>query len=170
MTRGVQATRAQAKVYQQTIEGKLEPVRKEKPLRLLPPATPYEDEEQARLFQEIDKHVGTDEIPGDMPDLKWVYHIPNGGWRGWKAGAKMRCQGVRPGVPDIAWDCMRRNPEGGWYAGFRCEMKRKGEYPTTEQKQWHAWLRSQGYYVCVCRTWREAWAELMAYRNLPAAA
>jgi len=152
----LRATPQQVKIYQQTIEGTLEEVKREKPLRLLPPATPYEHEEQARFFQEIDKRAE------DMPDLQWVYHVPNGGWRGWKAGAQMRAQGVRPGVPDIAWDVAR-----GEYHGWRCEMKRKGEYPSEKQKEWHTWLRSQGYYVCVCYGWREAWKELIAYRSLP---
>jgi len=80
------------------------------------------------------------------PDVR-IFAIPNGGHRGKVTAAKMKQEGVRRGVPDLyvpAWKL--------WI-----EMKRvKGGSVSSDQKDWHDYLRGVGDTVFVCRGSDEA--------------
>jgi len=80
------------------------------------------------------------------PDVR-IFAIPNGGHRGKVTAAKMKHEGVRRGVPDLyvpAWKL--------WI-----EMKRvKGGSVSSDQKDWHDYLRGVGDTVFVCRGSDEA--------------
>lgn len=79
---------------------------------------------------------------------KYVYHTPNGGNRDPRVGAKMQGQGVRRGVPDLCLPIAR--PADGTYSayhGLYLELKVNKRPLTTEQEQWIAFLREQGYCV-----------------------
>lgn len=56
----------------------------------------------------------------DYCDLKGIpcYHIPNGGLRSKREAARMKGQGVRPGVPDLCIPVARRG-----YHSLYIEMK-----------------------------------------------
>lgn len=107
------------------------------------------------------------------PALTFAFAIPNGGQRGdgtkrgrMIAGANMKAEGVKPGVPDIFLP-VPMQPDVGVpttvrYHGLFIEMK-KPEYKTRknggcsdEQLQWHDALRGQGYVVVVAFGWTEA--------------
>jgi hypothetical protein len=70
-----------------------------------------------------------------------IFAIPNGGARSPATAARLKAEGVSPGVPDLfvpAWKL--------WI-----EMKRvKGGYLSKEQKDWHEYLKSVGYCVITC--------------------
>lgn len=77
-----------------------------------------------------------------------LFAIPNGGRRDYVAAAKLKAEGVVPGVPDL----LLAVPHGGYHALW-IEMKngKAGEL-STAQKEMHVTLRAQGYRVEVCRT------------------
>ena len=93
------------------------------------------------------------------PELKWLYHVPNGGWRSPKVANALKRQGVKPGPPDYNLDIPR-----GIYHGLRIELKRrKGGSLSDYQREWILWLLSQGYCAVVCRGWEEARGVLISY-------
>lgn len=72
----------------------------------------------------------------------YFFHIPNGQNIGVKAGARLKKQGLKPGVPDLflAVSC-------GGYHGLFLELKVKGGRLSEHQKYRIEKLVSQGYRV-----------------------
>lgn len=89
------------------------------------------------------------------PDVR-IFAIPNGGYRGMAAAAKLKVEGVSPGVPDLfipAWKL--------WI-----EMKRiKGGQVSAEQKEWIKYLQSVGYCVKVCKGAEEAKHQVINHKD-----
>lgn len=110
--------------------------------------------EQASLFRWTQLHEHR------IPELRWLYAVPNGRYRAISEAVKLKLEGVRPGVPDVALDVAM-----GEYHGFRLEMKAPGKKNQRSeiQKAWHEWLAGQGYKVVTCSSWQEAWNELVTY-------
>jgi hypothetical protein len=72
---------------------------------------------------------------------------------------RLKAEGLRKGVPDVALDHAR----GGWY-GLRIEMKRlKNSTVSPEQKAWGQQLMAEGYAWRVCRGWEEARDVILEY-------
>jgi hypothetical protein len=91
--------------------------------RALP--APTEEMEQRKLAQYLDAR-----------GLLWCA-VPNGGHRNPIVGARLKAQGVKPGVPDI----LIFTPPRGMFGivGVAIELKRANGVPsdlTPEQKQW----------------------------------
>lgn len=92
------------------------------------------------------------------PDV-FVFSVPNGGMiMDPRTVAKLKWQGLTPGVPDLvlcwkaaAWESPR--------CGF-LEVKRPGGYLSPEQKAVHAILTSKGHRVAVVRSVDELHAVL----------
>jgi hypothetical protein len=97
---------------------------------------------------------------GKYPQLRWLFHIPNGGSRDVREGANLKAQGVKPGVPDLALLLPKID-----YHGLVIEMKRKGGKVSPEQELWLANLSHNGYSVHVCYSWEQAWAVIENYLN-----
>lgn len=105
-----------------------------------------EEEEQVALFN------WTKMQEGKYPELKLMFHIPNGGLRSKSEAARFKRAGVKSGVPDIFLPCARGN-----YHGLFVELKRlTGGRTSKEQKAWIAALENAGYAAYVCRGWQEA--------------
>jgi len=69
-----------------------------------------------------------------------IFAIPNGEQRSKTTGAKLKAEGVSPGIPDLYVPAWRL-----WI-----EMKRiKGGSVSAKQKEWHEYLRSIGDTVIV---------------------
>ena len=116
---------------------------------------PTEAEEQAALFEwaEVAKR--------DHPELALMYHVPNGGSRNKIEAARLKAQGVKPGVPDICLPVPR-----GKYHGLYIELKRrKGGKISNAQKLWLTALAGQGYKAYVCFGCDEAKKVILAYLN-----
>jgi len=79
---------------------------------------------------------------GKYPELRFMYHTPNGGSRNVIEAVNLKAQGVRSGVPDICLPVPK-----GKYHGLYIELKRYGGKPTAEQLDYIAFLKSQGYYA-----------------------
>lgn len=114
--------------------------------------------EQKQLFHWCSLHEKR------IPELQWLYAIPNGRFRHISEAVKLKAEGVRAGVPDVALDIARAG-----YHGLRLEMKAPGKAGQTSaiQECWHDFLRLQGYRVAVCDSWQTAWNEITTYLNHP---
>lgn len=107
---------------------------------------PTEEEEQITLFEWAGRMTYT------YPELRWLYHVPNGGSRGKAEAGRFKAMGVRKGVPDVALDI----PRGGLH-GLRIEMKRRdGGKLSDAQREWIDHYNAIGYRAVVCHGWQEA--------------
>ena len=109
--------------------------------------TPYihESVEQTNLFRWAAYEQGK------YPELKLMYHIPNGGSRNRLEAANLKKQGVKSGVPDSCLPAAR-----GTYHGLHSEMKSVRNKATENQKQWLSDLNEQGYCTVLCYGWNAA--------------
>lgn len=92
------------------------------------------------------------------PELELLYHVPNGGKRDKATAAKLKGQGVKPGVPDLALPVAKCG-----YHGLFIELKVGRNKTTALQDRWLENLREQGYYTKVCYGWEEARDTLVEY-------
>lgn len=116
---------------------------------------PTEAQEQTTLF----KWAAL--MARKWPELRLLHHIPNGGSRNAIEAARLKAQGVKPGVPDIFLPCAKK----GFY-GLYIELKRqKGGRVSEEQKSMIDALRDEGYKVAVCKGWEEAKNVITEYMN-----
>ncbi|HEX6925443.1 MAG TPA: VRR-NUC domain-containing protein [Longimicrobiaceae bacterium] len=100
-----------------------------------------------------------------IPELALLHAIPNGGHRSRVAAARLKAEGVKAGVPDLALPVPR-----GPYHGLYIEMKTRYGRPSVEQNWWLNRLCEQGYRAVVCRGFEEARAEIESYLALRVAA
>ena len=97
-----------------------------------------------------------------IPALKRLFHIPNGGSRNKAEAAHLKAQGVKRGVPDIFFPCAC----GKWH-GLFIELKRtEGGSLSKEQKDWIKDLNEAGYMAVVCKGWEEAKDVILEYVKL----
>lgn len=114
---------------------------------------PTESQEQTCLFRWSQMQQGC------WPELRLLYHIPNGGSRHRLEAAHLKQQGVRAGVPDICLPVAR----GGCH-GLYLEMKRiKGGRISPVQLGWMEALKAEGYMVAVCQGWEMASEVILRY-------
>ena len=114
---------------------------------------PTEDVEQTMLFRwaEMERNM--------YPELRMMFHVPNGGQRNAIVAAKLKAQGVKPGVPDIVLPVARSGKHG-----LFIELKREKSGTVSEkQKRWIAELQAEGYEACVCHGFDEAREKIIAY-------
>ena len=92
------------------------------------------------------------------PEIGLLYAIPNGGRRDAVTGARLRAEGVRPGVPDLClpW------PSGKWH-GLYIELKAPGGRASPAQRWWIERLTVAGYRADVCVGWEAAARLIMDY-------
>ena len=107
---------------------------------------PTEGEEQALLFSWAAMSLRK------YPELRLLFHIPNGGKRGKAEAARFKAEGVKAGVPDLFLPVAR-----GKYHGLFIELKRyKGGRLSEFQRSWLLRLELQGYRAEVAHGWKEA--------------
>lgn len=116
---------------------------------------PTEAEEQTALFQwaQLMEH--------QLPALRMMYAVPNGGSRNKLEAANLKRQGVKAGVPDI---CLAY-PKSS-YHGLYIEMKVGKNKPSENQKIWLKNLANVGYATAVCYSCDEAIRAIKSYLAL----
>jgi hypothetical protein len=93
--------------------------------------------------------------------LKWLFHIPNGGARNKIVAAKLKAEGVKPGVSDYLLPAPVAS-----YRGLFLELKAPDKtYPTKEQREFLADMVGQGYAATWCRGFMAAADAIEAYLN-----
>jgi len=81
-------------------------------------------------------------LASDFPEIHLLHAIPNGDWRGWGTGVKLKAQGVIPGIPDLCLPVPR-----GEFHGFYLELKKARGSVKPDQWDMMSALHSQGYHV-----------------------
>lgn len=92
------------------------------------------------------------------PQLRLLFAVPNGGDRHKIVAAKMKAEGVKPGVPDYLLPVSCPG-----YLGLAVELKSITGYASKEQKRWIEDLRAAGWRAEVCRGWEQAWGVIRAH-------
>ena len=98
-----------------------------------------------RLVPELDKHL---------------LHIPNGGFRNAREGAKFKRMGVKAGVSDLFLAKPSKTRHGLWV-----ELKSERGVLTPNQKNWLALMQANGYEAVVCRSFDEFLEVIKGYVN-----
>lgn len=112
-----------------------------------------EHDEQATLF------TWAGIISKRIPELDLLFAIPNGGDRHPIVAAKLKAEGVKPGIPDVFLPVARDG-----FHGLFIEMKRKkGGSLSGAQKQRISQLKNQGYRVEVCKGFEAARDVILNY-------
>lgn len=110
-----------------------------------------EAEEQTLLF----------EWSAYIPELKFMYAIPNGGSRHPAEAKNLKKQGVKSGVPDICLPLPK-----GKYCGLYIEMKVGKNKTSDNQNEWLGYLKSKRYATAVCYGFEEARKTILNYIKL----
>lgn len=97
-----------------------------------------------------------------MPELAYMFAVPNGGKRAKKTAADLQRSGLKSGVPDLCLPVARQGRHGLWV-----ELKISTGRVTENQSRWLAWLEGQGYRADVCRSWQKAAAIIEVYMGVP---
>ena len=98
------------------------------------------------------------------PELGLLFAIPNGGDRNKIVAARLKAEGVKPGVPDLMLPVARHDCHG-----LFLELKRPKSNSKTagiiadNQQKWSDTLRLQGYGACSCVGWEQARDVLLRY-------
>lgn len=111
-----------------------------------------EGDEQAALFEWAEFATGR------HPELRLMYHIPNGGHRHIAVARKLKAEGVKAGVPDIFLPAPK-----GKFNGMYLEMKTGYNNTTKHQKRWIENLSEQGYFCAICWGMEDAIQALEEY-------
>jgi hypothetical protein len=151
---GVKATKQQAKIYQQTLDGGLEEAK---------PKRKHSNEEaqhQALLFAWRRDYVET------YPALRWLFATLNGVFMPPHIRAKAIEAGMAQGILDLFLlfpyeDATTR------YCGLAMDLKRlKGARPSAEQLEWAAHLVQAGWLVLFPAGAVDAWRCLCCYLGI----
>ena len=111
-----------------------------------------EEDEQIRLFEMVEERLS------QYPDLRLLFHVPNGGHRSKATAGRLKAAGVKAGVPDLILLVPR-----GKYHGMVCELKARGGRLTPDQRAWLKALEEQDYYPVVAFGVDEALEQFVAY-------
>ena len=95
------------------------------------------------------------------PELKLIYHVPNGGSRNQLEAVNLKRQGVKAGVPDLNLSVALHG-----FHGLYIEMKFGKNKTTEKQKWWLEQLQKQGYKTAVCYGADEAIDTIKEYLNI----
>jgi len=138
----------------------------------LTPLVPTETQEQSALIQWWAMYAASRKI-----DQRLLLSIPNGAVLAGDARrramqmARLKREGLRPGVPDLMLAIPRVERHGrdanGWpvtiFNGLFVEMKRIGGKPTKDQLEMADLLRRQGYNVVIAEGYDEARRAIEGY-------
>lgn len=114
---------------------------------------PTEEEEQITLFNWARMKES------NWPQLRRMFHVPNGGARSKPEAARFKAAGVRSGVPDIFLPCAR----GKWHGLFIELKRREGGRVSEEQTEFMADLAKEQYCCYVCYGWEQAAETITQY-------
>lgn len=95
------------------------------------------------------------------PELKWLYHCPNGGSRNRAEAVKLKQMGVKAGVADLCIPYPK-----GIYCGLYIEMKFGDNRQQNTQKEFLADMAAAGHFVATCYSAEEAIKVIEEYVKL----
>lgn len=83
----------------------------------------------------------------------YLLAVPNGGRRAPREAARLKAEGVKPGVSDLLLPLRRKDCAGLWL-----ELKAPGNRPTKLQAEWLERMELAGY----LSTWADSWTAAAA--------
>lgn len=95
------------------------------------------------------------------PELKWLFHVPNGGSRNKQEAVKFKQMGVKAGVSDLHLPYPK-----GIYCGLFIEMKYGNNRQQDTQKEFLADMAAAGHFVATCYSAEEAVKVIEEYCKL----
>lgn len=95
------------------------------------------------------------------PELKWLYHCPNGGSRNRQEAVKLKQMGVKAGVSDLCLPYPK-----GIYCGLFIEMKFGDGRQQASQKEFLKDMAEAGHFVATCYSAEEAIEVIKEYCRL----
>lgn len=95
------------------------------------------------------------------PELRWLFHVPNGGSRNKQEAVKFKQMGVKAGVSDLCLPFPR-----GMYCGLFIEMKYGNNRQQDTQKEFLADMAEAGHFVATCYSAEEAIKVIEEYLHL----
>lgn len=142
---------------------RIQPTRRLRMPRATRSTVPTEHQEAVALMDLVRAHESR------YPALKRLFHVPNGGLRNKVTSAKLKAEGVRPGVPDYIFPVRVGWMEyGDKYHGLAIELKRKkSSKMSDEQADWINWFDDNGWRAVVCKGHAHAWAVICEYLSIP---
>lgn len=96
-----------------------------------------------------------------FPGIELLHACPNGGHRHPAVAAKLKKEGVKPGVPDVSWGVAR-----GGFIGLAIEFKYADGNPSEEQRKRITKMQEAGWCVAVCWSWPAAARLLTGYAGM----
>lgn len=114
-----------------------------------------EEREQAALFQWAKM------AEGQYPELRWLFHVPNGGHRHKAVAVKLQALGVKPGVSDV----LLLVPRGGFH-GLAIELKAGKNKTTDNQDEFLDFCARQGYCIGTFWDWEKAKDFILTYLEI----
>lgn len=96
-----------------------------------------------------------------FPGVELMHAVPNGGQRHSAVAAKLKKEGVKPGVPDVSWPVAR-----GCFIGLAIEFKHGEGNPTKEQRTRITALQKEGWCVALCWDWVSAARVVQGYAGM----
>lgn len=105
---------------------------------------------QRRLFEELNDYEDS--------RIKFIFAIPNGRYRNVATAAALKREGVKRGPLDICLPIKTERAPGAYV-----EMKYGHNKCTPEQKEFIAFVESQGYVTTVCYEWEDALHFILDY-------
>ncbi len=101
------------------------------------------------------------------PELKWLTHIPNGGFRDAITANNLKAEGVKSGVPDYLLAVQRNQFHGLWIELKRpASVSKKQGVVSDEQQEWLKHLASQGFMSHISYGWEDARDTIVNYLEL----
>lgn len=114
-----------------------------------------EDTEQINVVQWANWNMNR------YPELRWLFHVPNGGSRNRAEAVKFKQMGVKAGVSDLCLPFPR-----GMYCGLFIEMKFGDNRQQDTQKEFLADMAEVGHFVATCYSAEEAIKVIEEYLKL----
>lgn len=99
-----------------------------------------------------------DLMSGQIPELRWLFHVPNGEFRHKGTAIKLAKMGVLPGIADFLWLVPR-----GRYHGMVLELKAHGGVLSLDQDAFLAFACGHGYFGSCAYGWHNASTVILNY-------
>lgn len=87
-----------------------------------------------------------------------VFAIPNGGYRSWRQGKRLKLEGARPGIPDLCCPMKR-----GRYSSLWVELKQPSNKPSPDQAEIIDDLNNAGCRAVWCTSYEDAFDAFARY-------
>lgn len=115
-----------------------------------------EHDEQVALFEWAEYMANL-----KWPELRFMFAVPNGGWRAKTTAGWLKAEGLKPGVPDIFLPVPR-----GCFHGLFIEMKFGRNQLTADQRYYAEFLFDHDYLVMPCWGFDDAQRTIERYMGL----